>query len=325
MTVSMEPADTSPSSITLFVIRWRPNSSPCNGFPLTNNSPTSSQKCCQLALSSSFVTSWSPLSRRTRQTHREHQPLLSKEPLTGPLTNRAVSRNTPLAAREQVLHRARTLYLSACSHCPRVPLCVPWCVMCGRRVHELSSLCVPSTLLPRTEAHEDRTVIVPVTVRVPVTLLSKCWCASRHLAAPPRPSPSLPLSICSPPASSSSSCCSSPGVLESGVRMAVAALDREIQHLHEYRNNGASRRPAAPTMDGPSVPQHAQEIMGSLLQPCERAGATCWQHSPSHPSSFLLYSSAAHLSCHFPLSSSSPPHPLPLPRPHPFWGSVRIV
>ena len=200
------------------------------------------------------------------------------------LTNRAVSRNTPLVAPAQVLRRSRSPYLSARSHCPCVPCVCRWCVLCGRRVHEASSLCVPSTLLPRTKAHGDRTVIVPVTLRIRVTLLCKRRCASLHLAAPPRSSPSLPLSVCCPSSPSSSSRCSCREVLESAVRTAVAALDREIQHLEEYRNNGASLPPAAPSMAAPAVLQHTQKIIRPQLHPCARALPTCCQH----PSSTIL-------------------------------------
>lgn len=204
--------------------------------------------------------------------------------------------------------------------------CVLWCALSCRGTHLLSSLHHCRTLLSHAVAHGERITPVPITVRIRILLLCIRWCASLHLASPLYSSPFVPPSVPHSLVSSSSTHPSSRVVLESAVRTAVAALDREIQHLHEYRNNGASTRPAAPTVGAPTVAQHMQKIMGPPLHPRARAVAASSKHSPSAalpPSSCIRPPPISHGAI-----SSLPLlllFFLSLPRPPPFWGSIRIA
>ena len=130
-------------------------------------------------------------------------------------------------------------------------------------------------------AHGECITAVPITVRICILLLCIRWCASLHLASPLYSLPFVPPSVPHSLVPSSSLHPSSRVVLESAVRTAVAALDREIQHPHEYRNHGASTGLAVHTMGAPTVPQHTQEIMEAPLHPRARAVAASSQHSPS--------------------------------------------
>jgi hypothetical protein len=61
--------------------------------------------------------------------------------------------------------------------------------------------------------------------------------------------------------------CTAVGELESSVRTAVAALDREIQLQHEYRMNEQRSHLHNGTGDGPTTGQQPHKIMGSDHQP----------------------------------------------------------
>lgn len=101
------------------------------------------------------------------------------------------------------------------------------------------------------------------------------------IAIPPHYSPFTSPSISYPFVSPLSFICCSRVVLKSGVRTAVAALDREIQHLYEYRMNRSFIGAAIPTIGRPIVCQHCQEIMESHHQPFVRSIQSSLQHSSS--------------------------------------------
>jgi hypothetical protein len=60
-------------------------------------------------------------------------------------------------------------------------------------------------------------------------------------------------------------CGCTPGDSESGVRMALALLDREIQHLHEYRDQQAESEAHTSIMGGPREARGTQKIISRHL------------------------------------------------------------
>lgn len=132
-------------------------------------------------------------------------------------------------------------------------LCVLWCALC---VEERPNCRPCITVVHRfhVPSHTERAAFSyassPASAFFPH---STAVVLQPLLAVPPPYSPIVHASMSHSFVSPSSFIWRPRVLLKSGVRTGVAAVDREIQHLYEYRSNGPSVVAATPMVDRPIV------------------------------------------------------------------------